>query len=29
VVPFFWYLLGMHRLDTGGCLLAIGIQHGS
>jgi hypothetical protein len=29
VVPFFRYLLDMHRLDTGGCLLAFGIQHGS
>jgi hypothetical protein len=29
VVPFFRYLLGMHRLDTDGCLLAFGIQHGS
>lgn len=25
--PFFRYLLGMHLLDTGGSLLAVGVQH--
>lgn len=27
--PFYRYLLGMHLLDTGGSLLAVGIQHAS
>jgi membrane protease YdiL (CAAX protease family) len=27
--PFYRYLLGMHLLDTGGSILAIGIQHAS
>ncbi len=25
--PFYRYLLGMHLLDTGGSVLAIGVQH--
>lgn len=29
LVPFYRYLLGMHLLDTGGSLLAVGIQHAS
>ena len=28
-MPFYRYLLGMHLLDTGGSLLAVGIQHAS
>lgn len=27
VAPFYRYLLGMHLLDTGGSILAIGVQH--
>lgn len=27
LAPFYRYLLGMHLVDTGGSLLAIGIQH--
>ena len=29
VTPFYRYLLGMHLLDTGGSLLAVGVQHAS
>ncbi len=29
LVPFYRYLLGMHLLDTGGSLLAVGVQHAS
>ncbi|MEX5270271.1 CPBP family glutamic-type intramembrane protease [Kocuria sabuli] len=29
LVPFYRYLVGMHLLDTGGSVLAIGIQHAS
>ena len=29
MAPFYRYLIGMHLLDTGGSLLAAGIQHAS
>ena len=29
LAPFYRYLIGMHLLDTGGSLLAAGIQHAS